>query len=54
MYVSEDRDLWMEIVCLHHDTTISGNLRMEKILELMQRSYTWPGMSTLVKDYVSD
>ena len=26
---------------------------MEKTLELMQRSYTWPGMPTLVKDYVS-
>ena len=26
---------------------------MEKILELMQCSYTWPGMPALVKDYVS-
>ena len=26
---------------------------MEKILELMQHSYTWPGMPALVKDYIS-
>ena len=53
MYVLEDRDLWMEIVCLHHDTPIPGHPRTEKTLELMQCSYTWPGMPTLVKDYVS-
>ena len=53
MYVSEDRDLWMEIIHLHHDTPIPGHPRTEKTLELMQRSYTWPGMSTLVKDYIS-
>ena len=53
MYVPEDRDLWMEIVCLHHDTPIPGHPGTEKTLELMQRSYTWPGIPTLVKDYVS-
>ena len=53
MYVPEDRELQMEIVRLHHDTPIPGHPRTEKTLELMQRSYTWPGMSALVKDYVS-
>ena len=53
MYVPEDRDLRMEIVRLHHDTPISGHPGTEKTLELIQRSYTWPGMPTLVKDYVS-
>ena len=43
----------MEIICLHHDTPIPGHPGMEKTLELMQCSYTWPGMPTLVKDYVS-
>ena len=43
----------MEIVRLYHDTPISGHPGMEKILELMQCSYTWPGMPALVKDYVS-
>ena len=53
VYVPEDRDLWMETVRLHHDTPIPGHPGMEKTLELMQRSYTWPGMPALVKDYVS-
>ena len=43
----------MEIVHLHHDTPIPGHPGMEKPLELMQCSYTWPGMPTLVKNYVS-
>ena len=53
MYIPEDQDLWMKIVCLHHNTPIPGHPGMEKTLELMRRSYTWPGMPTLVKDYVS-
>ena len=53
MYVPKDRDLRMEIVHLHHDTPIPGHPGMEKTLELMQCSYTWPGMPALVKDYVS-
>ena len=53
MYIPEDRDLRMEIVRLHHDTPIPGHPGMEKTLELMQRSYTWPGMPALVKDYIS-
>ena len=53
MYIPEDRDLQMEIVRLHHDTPIPGHPGMEKTLELMQCSYTWPGMPALVKDYVS-
>ena len=53
MYVPEDQDLRMEIVRLHHDTPIPGHPGTEKTLELMQCSYTWPGMPTLVKDYIS-
>ena len=53
MYVPEDQDLRMEIVCLHHNTPISGHPGTEKTLELMQCSYTWPGIPALVKDYVS-
>ena len=35
MYVSENRDQWMEIVHLHHDTPIPGHPGMEKTLELI-------------------
>ena len=53
MYVPEARDLRMEIVRLHHDIPIPGHPGIEKTLELMQCSYTWPGMPALVKDYIS-
>ena len=53
MYVPKDQDLWIEIVCLHHDTPIPGHPGTEKTLELMQCSNIWPEMSTLVKDYIS-
>ena len=53
VYAPEDQDLRMEIICLHHDTPIPGHPGTEKTLELMQHSYTWPGMPTLVKDCVS-
>ena len=53
MYIPEDQDLRMEIVRLHHNTPIPGHPGTEKTLELMQHSYTWPGMPALVKDYVS-
>ena len=43
----------MEIVHLHHNTPIPGYPGAENTLELMQYSYTWPGMPILVKDYVS-
>ena len=53
MYVPKDQNLQMEILCLYHNTPIPGHPGMEKTLELMQRSYTWPGMPALVKDYIS-
>jgi hypothetical protein len=32
---------------------IAGHSRREKTLELVQRSYTWPGMSSFVKEYTN-
>ena len=43
----------LDIVKLHHDTPIAGHLGREKTLELVQRSYTWPGMSTFIKEYTN-
>jgi transposase InsO family protein len=53
IYVPDDHDLRMEITRLHHDTPIAGHAGAEKTLELIQRSYSWPGMTTFVRDYVS-
>ena len=53
IFVPDDDNLWMEIVCLHHDMPLAGHPGQEKMLELLERSYFWPGMSIYVKNYVS-
>ena len=53
MYVPDDQALRLDIVKLHHDTPIAGHLGREKTLELVQRSYTWYGMSTFIREYTN-
>jgi hypothetical protein len=53
IYVPEDQALHLDILKLHHDTPIAGHPGREKTLELVQRSYTWPGMSTFIKEYTN-
>jgi hypothetical protein len=53
IYVPEDQALRLDILKLHHDTPIAGHPGREKTLELVQRSYTWPGISTFVKEYTN-
>jgi hypothetical protein len=53
IYVPEDQALRLDILKLHHDTPIAGHSGREKTLELVQRSYTWPGMSTSIKEYTN-
>jgi transposase InsO family protein len=53
IYVPEDQALHLDILKLHHDTPIAGHPGREKTLKLVQRSYTWPGMSTFVKEYTN-
>ena len=53
IYVADDQALHLDIVKLHHDTQITGHPGREKTLELIQRSYTWPGMSTFIKEYTN-
>ena len=43
----------MEIIQKHHDSLVAGHPGYEKTIELLQRNYWWPGMATLVKDYVA-
>jgi hypothetical protein len=53
IYIPEDQALRLDILKSHHDTPIAGPPVREKTLELVQRSYTWPGMSTFVKEYTN-
>ena len=53
IFVPDNDNSQMEIVHLHHDMPIAGHLGQEKTLELLERSYFWPGMTTYVINYVS-
>ena len=53
IYIPDDQALHLDIVKLHHDTPIAGHPGREKTLELVQRSYTWPGISTFIKEYTN-
>ena len=43
----------MEIIQKHHDSLVAGHPGYEKTIALLQCNYWWPGMATLVKDYVT-
>jgi hypothetical protein len=53
IYVPEDQALRLDIHKLYHDTPIVGRPGREKTLDLVQGSYTWPGMSIFVKEYTN-
>ena len=53
LYVSDSNILRMEIIQKHHDSPVAGHPGYEKTIELLQHNYWWPGMATLVKDYVA-
>ena len=43
----------MQVVKLHHDTPVAGHPGYEKMIELLQRMYFWPGMTSFIKDYIN-
>ena len=53
IYVSDSNILRMEIIQKHHNSPVAEHLGYEKTIELLQHNYWWPGMATLVKDYVT-
>jgi hypothetical protein len=52
IYVPKDQDICLELLWLHHDTTLAGHLGRWKMLGLLTRNYWWPGMSVNVKKYI--
>ena len=43
----------MQVVKLHHNKPVAGPPSYKKIIELLQRMYFWPGMTSFVKDYIN-
>src|SRR5215469_6394837 len=52
IYVPKDNTLRSQIITLHHDTKLAGHPGRYKTLELITRTYWWPGVSRDVRKYV--
>ena len=53
LYVPESNLLWMEVIQKHHDSLVARHPGYEKMLDLLQCNYYWPGMATTVKEYIT-
>ena len=45
-------DLRLQVLEQCHDSPLAGHFGQKRTLELIQRDYYWPGLSTATKDYV--
>ena len=53
IFVPEADNLRLRILRTFHDHPTAGHFGQNRTLELIRREYTWPGIRTFVKDYVS-
>lgn len=53
LYIPDDSTIKTTILHEAHDSKISGHLGTAKTLELVKRSFYWPGMHATIKDYVT-
>ena len=52
VYVPQDSQLRHDIVQAHHDSPVAGHPGRWKTLDLVVRSYWWPGISRYISQYV--
>ena len=53
IYVPDANNLRLRVLRYKHDHLLSGHFGQNRTLELIRREYTWPGIRTFVKEYVS-
>ena len=53
IYAPDTNDLCLRVLHYKHDHPLAGHFGQNHTLELVRHKYTWPGVRTLVKDYVS-
>lgn len=52
LYIPQDLPIREEIIRLHHDDPSAGHPGVARTIELITRSYWWPGLTRYVKTYV--
>src|SRR6266436_8933038 len=50
IYVPEQ--LHLQLICNHHDHPMAGHFGHCKTIDLIRRSYHWPGLTRVVKQYI--
>ena len=53
IYVPDANDLRLRVLWYKHDHLLSRHFRQNRTLELICHKYTWPGVRTFIKEYVS-
>ena len=54
VYVPKNKELWIEIIQLHHDVLVVGHRGRWKTIELVTRNYWWPEVTRDMKRYVEE
>ena len=52
IYILNIEDLHLRVLWNKHDHPISGHYGQNQTMDLIRGEYTWPGIQTMVKDYV--
>ena len=52
IYIPDIKDLHLRVCQNKHDHPISGHYRQNQTIDLIRHKYTWPGIWTMVKDYI--
>lgn len=53
IYVPDQGDLHLQVLRNHHDHPLAGHFGMNRMLDSIRRTYTWPRIHEFVRSYVS-
>ena len=53
IYIPDTNNLCLRVLHYKHDHLLAGHFGQNCTLELVHHEYTWPGVCTFIKDYIS-
>ena len=54
IYMPNNKKIWEEILKENHDSVDVGHPGQHRMLELLKRTYLWPGLKEDIKKYVQE